>query len=206
MPWVKLDDAFPDHRKVDALSDGAFRLHVAGICFSSRSLTDGFIPKDRVARLAPKVREAHICELVDADLWSPVVGGWSIHDYLEYNPSRAEVSERRDADRKRKEKQRKRGANSSNRNVDGSFTSRQVSRRDSARPSERDSDGSHDGSHPLPDPPLGGRSGSNLRVVGGPPPPAAAGGAGSDDSRPPTPEEMRAAAQRMRALRQELLS
>jgi hypothetical protein len=164
-------------------------------------LTDGFIPKDRVARLAPRVRESHIAELVDADLWAPVVGGWSIHDYLEYNPSRAEVNERREVERRRKDKQRKRGANASARASDGSFMSRRDTQRDSARNTGGTPDGSHGGSHPLPDPPLGGRSGSHLRAVGSPSAPAAAGGADSDD--PPTPEEMRAAAARMREIRKE---
>ena len=205
MPWVKLDDAFPEHRKVDSVSDGAFRLHVAGICFSSRMLTDGFIPKDRVGRLTPKVRESHIAELVDADLWAPVVGGWSIHDYLEYNPSRAEVNERREVERKRKDKQRKRGASASARASDGSFTShrdnQRDTRQDSARTTGGTTGGSHGGSHPLPDPPLGGRSGSHLHAVGSPSAPAAAGGTDSEDA--PTPEEMRAAAARMREIRKE---
>ena len=31
MPFLNLDDNFADHPKVDALTDGAFRLHVAGV-------------------------------------------------------------------------------------------------------------------------------------------------------------------------------
>lgn len=40
MSWFHLDDNFPDHRKVAGLSDAAFRLHVAGLAYCSRGLTD----------------------------------------------------------------------------------------------------------------------------------------------------------------------
>jgi hypothetical protein len=203
MSWVKLDDQFPEHRKVGGLSDLAFRLNVSAICYCARQLTNGFVAKDMVGRLAPRVRGSHVQELINADLWSPVTGGWQIHDYLEYNPSRAEVMERREAERKRKAKQRKAGSKAVDRNPDGSFSSRRDNQRDSARKPK----GTPRGSHPLPDSPLGEESGTHLRVVGSPPAPAATGGTGSDESPDPPfdPEVMRAAAQRLRAIRKERL-
>ena len=87
MPWVKLDDAFPEHQKVDGLSDGAFRLHVAALCHAGRNLTDGFIGSERVSRLVPRFRKQHVAELVASCLWHDTEGGWVIHDYLAYNPS-----------------------------------------------------------------------------------------------------------------------
>jgi len=44
MPYLNTDDGFPDHEKIDVLSDGAFRLHVAGMHYCARKLTDGTIP------------------------------------------------------------------------------------------------------------------------------------------------------------------
>lgn len=36
-------------------------------------------------------------QLVAAGLWEPMEGGWQIHDYLDYNPSRDQVLEEREA-------------------------------------------------------------------------------------------------------------
>lgn len=48
MPFLNLDDNFADHPKVDPLSDGAFRLHVAGMLYAAKHKTNGFIPAHRV--------------------------------------------------------------------------------------------------------------------------------------------------------------
>lgn len=96
MTWVRLDDAFADHPKVDGLSDGAFRLLVSGFCHSGRHLTDGFIAADRVARLVPRFRKAHVDELVNGGLWHEAEGGWVIHDWHDCNPSAAEVRTKRE--------------------------------------------------------------------------------------------------------------
>lgn len=107
MTWAKFDDAFPEHPKVDALSDAAFRLHVHAICWSCKLLTDGFIPEDRVARLTPRYKPSHLRELLDVAppheraCWVKVGGGYQIHDFLEYQQAaekvtsdRAEAAER----------------------------------------------------------------------------------------------------------------
>lgn len=102
MSWAKFDDAFPWHRKVRRLSDGAFRLHVTAICYAAKDYTDGLILVEDLDEM-PAVRqvEKRIVELVAARLWEPVDGGWVVHDYLEYNPSRAKVQADRAALRER---------------------------------------------------------------------------------------------------------
>lgn len=100
MPWVSLDDQFPIHRKVARLSDPAFRLHVAAICWANRNLTDGAIPSAELPLIAPGVRrrERLATELVDAGLWLETnPHGWVINDYLEYQPSKTTVKAMRDA-------------------------------------------------------------------------------------------------------------
>jgi hypothetical protein len=100
MPWVRLDDRFPSHRKVRLLSDAAFRLYVSAVCWSAESLTDGVI-KTAELRLVADVRAARkrAEELVNCGLWEEVSGvGWRIHDYHEYNPTAEQVR----ADRKAK--------------------------------------------------------------------------------------------------------
>lgn len=99
MTWVNLDDNFPDHPKVFALSDGAYRLHSSAICYCNRWLTDGIVPVDRLPRLMPKYRPAYLQELLDRLLWTDIGGGqaYEIHDYLDWNKSRADVEKRRAA-------------------------------------------------------------------------------------------------------------
>jgi hypothetical protein len=120
MPWVRLDDRFPSHRKVALLTDRAFRLYVSALCWSSENLTEGRI-LDRELSLVARVRGAKTAakELENARLWDRVEGGWDIHDYLEYNPDRARVQAEREAnaarqkafrDRKRAEKEATRNA------------------------------------------------------------------------------------------------
>lgn len=106
MPWANLDDQFPDHPKVVNLSHGAFRLHVAGICHSSRYLTDGRIDACVVPRLIPNYSKAMLSELTKRGIWLQVDDSYEIHDYLEWNRSRSEVL----AERERKSKGGKKGA------------------------------------------------------------------------------------------------
>ncbi len=91
MTWVRLDDSFTDHPKVDGLSDAAFRLHVAGLCHSARFLTDGFVAASRVDRLVRRYKPALTAELVAAGAWDARPEGWQIHDYTEWNPDAATV-------------------------------------------------------------------------------------------------------------------
>lgn len=88
MPYLNLDDEFADHPKVDALSDGAFRLHVSGLCYAAKNLTDGLIECRRVPRLMPEYRPALLKELTDAGMWHAHKDGYEIHDYLDWNKSR----------------------------------------------------------------------------------------------------------------------
>lgn len=105
MTWVKLDDTFPEHSKVISLSDKAFRLHVTAICFAAKNETDGEIPRAALARLGGSPKIAH--ELHEVGLWETTSrGGWVVHDYLEYNRSRAEL----EAERQRKAEAGAKGA------------------------------------------------------------------------------------------------
>ena len=89
MSWANLDDGFADHRKVIALPDAAFRLHVCAMCWCSRRLTDGLV-RSRELRILGAMLEG--CpddqrlqelaqNLVDARLWDPCEEGWRLHDW-----------------------------------------------------------------------------------------------------------------------------
>lgn len=103
--WVKLDDRFPRHRRVRQLRrDVAAKwLHVVALCHCAENLTDGLVdeialdqiisdadvPKAAAKRCVPK--------LVDAGLWIPHDGGgFLIRDFLDYNPTAADVKEKRE--------------------------------------------------------------------------------------------------------------
>lgn len=110
MSWVKLDDGFPEHPKVQHVGLVGMALQVAALCYSARNLTDGHIPSAMVPKLTgmtPKASKTLAGLMVESGLWDMCagqVGGteYVIHDYLDYNPSRASVLQKRDADLKRK--------------------------------------------------------------------------------------------------------
>jgi hypothetical protein len=104
---VNLDDAFTDHPKVAGLSDRAFRLHVSGICYSNRHLTDGLVPASVVPRLVGGSHGKALVELIDRGMWRHVLdGAYEIHDYLDWNRSREQVL----AERERRSKAGRKGA------------------------------------------------------------------------------------------------
>lgn len=124
-----MDDGFPDHEKVDSLSDGAFRLHVSALAYCARKLTDGCVPRSRPSRLVPNYKPGHLKELLRDGLWH--VGGegcgtehcptgepheYVLHDYLEWNKSRDWWTERR---RKEAERIAEWRAKKSGRNEEG---------------------------------------------------------------------------------------
>jgi hypothetical protein len=113
MPWTRFDDAMGEHRKVRralvAGGVGTFGLHAMGLLHASRYLTDGYVEQEFVTEtfaLAHTKRNecARVLQALEQNgLWLPTGdGGWTIHDYLDHNPSRAEIEEkrRRDAERK----------------------------------------------------------------------------------------------------------
>jgi hypothetical protein len=94
MTWVALDDKMPEHPKVICLSDGAFRLYLSAIAYSNRNLTDGIIGAGAVSGLMPRYRTAYLNELVERKLWVKITADqYEIHDYLDWNKSRAEVED-----------------------------------------------------------------------------------------------------------------
>ncbi len=100
MTWLKIDDRFAEHPKVIGLSAQAFRLHVAGLCRCAAHLTDGRLTERDVRVLTPicglTTWKRYVNELISAGLWIVQPHGWSIKDYLDYNPSSVKVKEQRE--------------------------------------------------------------------------------------------------------------
>lgn len=126
MSWIRIDDGFAEHLKIADAGPIAVWVQIQALCYCGRNLTDGFIPPN-MAEFFGKNNTQHIgiarggvpgmvefgddademdwpSIMVEKGLWDIVDGGYQIHDYLDYNPSRAEVK----ADRRRwKEKKKK---------------------------------------------------------------------------------------------------
>jgi hypothetical protein len=137
MPWVRFDDQFTIHRKVDGLSDAAFRLHTSAIFWSARNLTDGSVSREDLDGVSARVRtpERFAAECKKRGVWHlgdedcpsekcPANGGgngdgWIIHDYWEFQPSKVQVVADRQAAARRQAKWRASHNGSSNGVTDG---------------------------------------------------------------------------------------
>jgi hypothetical protein len=110
MPWVRIDEEFPEHPKVLAAGPLGMAMQVAALCYCNRHLTDGFIPRAIVPGLLnleglgmrmwmgeltgggeDATWRLVVDDLKAAGLWEQVQGGWRIHDYHDYQPSREHV-------------------------------------------------------------------------------------------------------------------
>jgi len=96
MAWFRLDASFPEHPKVMGLGLRAEGLFVRGLAYASRVATDGHIPIQFIRSMPDPDVEAVAAALVGAGLWEAAPGGFLIHDYLDYQPSREEVKQRDD--------------------------------------------------------------------------------------------------------------
>lgn len=113
MGWVKLDDHFDENPKLEGISLRAFRAYVFSLTYSARNLTDGYISGRVSIHLVGNYgdRAGVELELVDRGLWDAIPGGFRVHDYLAYNPSKQDVLARREVERERKSRYRSRRDN-----------------------------------------------------------------------------------------------
>lgn len=100
--WVKLDDEMPEDPLIDGLSDGAFRLYIAALCYAQKHQTDGLVPANRLPRLVPRFRSSHVREIVEnAGRWEPCGDGFKIRNFEKYNKTKAYWDDRRAAEARR---------------------------------------------------------------------------------------------------------
>jgi len=102
MTWVRFDDQYPIHRKYAPLTDRRYRLANEALFWSSRNRTDGRILPDELTQIRTNATKADAADLVSRRIWHgprydcpnatcppPVTEGWVIHDYWDYQPSKA---------------------------------------------------------------------------------------------------------------------
>lgn len=106
MPWANLDDQYAEHPNNWVLSDAAFRLQTAAICYANKHTTDGEIPTSKARTLVPKFRPAALAELLDRGHWIDKGDVYEIRDFLDWNRSKTQI----DAERERKSRAGKKGA------------------------------------------------------------------------------------------------
>ena len=110
MPYLNIDDNYPEHPKVEALSDAAYRFHGACMFYAARFQLDGYL---RVSQL--KARRNWSTK-VERELLAP--GGlcespecppddgqrYRLHDFLQWNKPKVWWDEEREKAAKRKAK------------------------------------------------------------------------------------------------------
>jgi hypothetical protein len=114
MGIAKFDDGIIDNPKFEKAGAAACWLWFCSVLVSRRGLTDGFISKLKVQTLVPGLTQPykHADKLVQCGLWDEALGGYQVHDYLEWNPSKIQVEEYRQHDKDRKQSARRQKSSS----------------------------------------------------------------------------------------------
>lgn len=109
---VRVDEDLPNHPKVLHLRhpESAW-FFVCGLCYCQKHATDGVIPACAVRRIST-VRRPLACaeDLVSVGLWERDGDGFRVHDYHDWQPTAAQVKDRRrkSADRVKRWRERER--------------------------------------------------------------------------------------------------
>lgn len=97
MPWGRVDDHHYRHEKLAELDDdlrkGCIALFWLAISWCNDRLTDGRVPRGTVRILGGDGAEAD--ELVRVGLWETEGKGYRVHDFLDFNKSKAQVEDER---------------------------------------------------------------------------------------------------------------
>jgi hypothetical protein len=109
MGWARFDDGYTDSPKIVEAGPWAELLDVRAIIYAAKHETDGLITRSAlklISRDIPKPLD-RVHALVEVGRWSSNEGGgWWIHDYLDFNPSKAQKSDMRRNARERQAKYR----------------------------------------------------------------------------------------------------
>lgn len=114
MAWGRLHDQANANAKLLALSDAAWRMWGCGLIYCQCNLTDGFIPEHAIHTFGVRAKNKQavadeLCRVLvpgKGPCWRRVDGGYEVHDYLDWNDSRADILEGRQRARERLTKHR----------------------------------------------------------------------------------------------------
>ena len=104
--WFKVDDTFYDHPKAVGLSNDSLATWTRAGDWCAKQLTDGVLSLEQLPTFAGDADdpEAVRRDLFDRRLWEPGPEPATVqfHDWLDYNPSRAQVLAKRKSDAERR--------------------------------------------------------------------------------------------------------
>jgi len=87
--YIAVEVDYFDHPKVLAVGERLSFRNLKAQAWCHKHRTDGFLPRE--AGLSITYSQKAAGELVAAGLWEVCDGGWRIHDYLEHQPSSADL-------------------------------------------------------------------------------------------------------------------
>lgn len=115
MTYVRIDDHFPQHRKILGLDDSAFALYVRSICYCATQLSNGDVIMAALPLLTRHRKpQTLVAQLVEAELWEITLAGWRVHDYLDWQESADSVLGKRAAARERMQRLRSQDVRTNN--------------------------------------------------------------------------------------------
>lgn len=109
MPWVRIDEGFYQHPKVIQAGPLGQALQIAALCYCNNNLTDGVLSRAAAGMLLdfsgvavpaedetfsswePTTWDTVASRLVELGMWEAVEGGFKIHDFRDYQPTKREV-------------------------------------------------------------------------------------------------------------------
>ena len=98
LAWIRLDTSLPDNPQLLGLLEAreghrAAFVYVCGLAYSGKHGLEGLIPKSCLGRI--NGRSADAKQLVAHHFWLPVMGGWEINGWSEFQLSNDETRARR---------------------------------------------------------------------------------------------------------------
>ena len=108
MPFTRFDDKWRTNpkllRAIAKEGDSAALMWVVGVTYCNDHLTDGRIPREAVSTFVTHKKPLRVAAaLVDSGCWEADGDDFLVHDFLDWNDSRATVLAGREATKKRKE-------------------------------------------------------------------------------------------------------
>lgn len=99
MPFGRLHEEAAGDSKLLALSDAAWRMWGMGLIYCQKNLTDGFIAAGAIFLWGVRAKQPHRVaeELCTPQvpgkeaLWAHAADGYQVHDYLQWNDSKADI-------------------------------------------------------------------------------------------------------------------
>ncbi len=109
MGWARIDDGYTNSPKILEAGPWAELLDMRAIVYSAGNETDGLVTRSAlklIGRDIPKLSD-RVNVLVEVGRWTVNEGGgWLVHDFLEYNPSKAQKTQIRALGKERQQRLR----------------------------------------------------------------------------------------------------